>query len=385
MATSLTRVGNPSSQHEYGRRARAALEESRERVADLLDVRPSEVVYTSGGTESDNMSLLGLFRRRRDQDSRRTRILVSAIEHAAVRDTAIALERHEGAVLQWVPCDAQGRVSPEAVREAITDEAAGGPGSVAFVAVMAVNNEMGAVQPVDEIAGVCATYEVPLHCDAVQAVGVLPVPTSHPGLTTLALSGHKFGAPAGVGLLVVRRDAPIAPVSFGGGQERALRSGTLPLLLAETFEAALFPAENEREAEVARLTALRDRLARGALDAVAGAQITGAWTPGDATSRSAANVHLLVPEAEGDSLLFLLDAAGVACSTGSACHAGVTRPSHVVLALGHDEATAKGALRFSLGHTSTDADVDLALAALPEAVARAQYAYRTSHRARSTA
>lgn len=378
-------VGNPSSQHSCGRRARAALEETRERVADLLEVRPSEVVYTSGGTESDNLSLLGLYRRRRAQDPARVRILVSAVEHAAVRDTALALELAEGAVLQWVECDEHGRVSPEAVRAAVTDPASGGPGTVAFVAVMAVNNEIGTVQPIEAIAEVCAEFEVPLHCDAVQAVGHLPVPTSHPGVTTLALSGHKFGAPVGVGLLVVRRDAPIAPVSHGGGQERALRSGTLPLALAQSFEAALARAVSAREQEVPRLTALRDRLAQGALDAVPGARITGTWTPGDARARSAANVHLLVPEAEGDSLLFLLDAAGVCCSTGSACHAGVTRPSHVVLALGHDEVTAKGALRLSLGHTSTDADVDQVLAALPEAVHRAQQAYRTAARARAHA
>lgn len=374
-------VANPSSQHRAGRRARAALEESRERVAEHLGVRPSEVLFTSGGTESDNLAVLGMYRKRRAEAPERVRVLVSAVEHAAVRDAAIALERDEGAVLQWIACDAQGRVHPEAVREAIVDPAAGGAGTVALVAVMAVNNEIGTVQPVEQIAQVCAEYEVPLHCDAVQSVGVLPLPAAAPGVTTLALSGHKAGAPVGIGVLVARRDAPIAPVSHGGGQERALRSGTLPLALAAAFEAALAEAVEGRAEEVQRLVALRDRLAQGVLDAVPGARITGVWTPGDHRQRSAANVHVLVPEAEGEALLFLLDAAGVECSTGSACHAGVTRPSHVVLALGHDETTAKGALRLTLGHTSTDADVDLALAALPQAVERAQLAYRGARRA----
>lgn len=379
------RPGNASSLHGSGRRARRELEECRERIAESLDVRPSEVIFTSGGTESDNLGLIGAFRKRMRDDVRRRRILVSAVEHAAIRDAAIAIERDEGALLQWIPCDEQGRVSADAVREAILDEAAGGPDTVAVAAVMSVNNEVGTVQPIEEIAAVTAEFGVPLHVDAVQSVGVLPVPAAVEGVTTLAVSGHKFGAPVGIGLLVARRDAPLESLSFGGGQERGLRSGTLPVVLVAGLDQALQIAQSEREAEALRLGGVRDRLASGVLDAVPGAKVTGVWTPGDVVGRSAANVHLLLPECEGDALLYLLDAAGVECSTGSACHAGIPQPSHVVMAMGYDELTARGALRLSLGHTSTDADIDAVLAALPEAVERAQRAFRVSYRARSTA
>ena len=379
------RPGNPASLHGSGRRARRELEERRERIAETLQVRPSEIIFTSGGTESDNLGLIGAFRKRSRDDGRRRRILVSAVEHAAIRDAAIAIENEEGALLEWIPCDELGRVHPEAVRAAITDPAAGGSDTVAVVAVMSVNNEVGTVQPIDAIAEVTAEFGVPLHVDAVQSVGVLPVPATHEGVTTLAISGHKFGAPVGVGLLLARRDAPLVPLSFGGGQERGLRAGTPPVALAAGLDTALTIADAERQTEALRLGALRDRLAQGALDLIPGAVVTGDWAPGDVTDRSAANVHLLLPECEGDALLFLLDAAGVECSTGSACHAGVPQPSHVVLAMGYDELTARGALRLSLGHTSTEADVEAVLRALPEAVDRAQRAFRVSHRARSSA
>lgn len=377
------RPGNASSLHGSGRRARRELEECRERIAESLQVRPSEVIFTSGGTESDNLGLIGAFRSRVRNDPRCRRVLVSAVEHAAVRDAAIAIERDEGAVLQWIPCDELGRVHAEAVREAILDPAAGGPETVAVVAVMSVNNEVGTVQPIEEIAAVTAEFGLPLHVDAVQSVGILPVPAGVEGVTTLAASGHKFGAPVGIGLLVARRDAPLVPLSFGGGQERGLRSGTLPVVMVAALDRALQIAEQARPTEAARLGALRDRLARGVLDAIPGARVTGDWTVGDVASRSAANVHLLLPECEGDALLYLLDAAGVECSTGSACHAGVPQPSHVVMAMGYDELTARGALRLSLGHTSSEADVDAVLGALPDAVDRAQRAFRVSHRART--
>ncbi len=379
------RPGNASSLHGSGRRARRELEECRERIAETLRVRPSEVIFTSGGTEADNLGLIGAFRKRMRDDARRRRILVSAVEHAAVRDAAIAIERDEGAVLQWIECDEVGRVHPETVRSAILDPASGGPDTVAAVAVMSVNNEVGTVQPIEQIAAVTAEFEVPLHVDAVQAVGVLPVPAGVEGVTTLAISGHKFGAPVGVGLFIARRDAPLEPLSFGGGQERGLRSGTLPVVMAAGIDVALRAAEGEREVEAVRLGALRDRLALGVLDSIPGAKVSGAWAPGDITGRSAANVHLLLPECEGDALLFLLDAAGVECSTGSACHAGIPQPSHVVMAMGYDELTARGALRLTLGHTSTDTDVDTVLRVLPDAVDRAQRAFRVSHRVRTSA
>ncbi len=378
MAAAGRSPGNPASLHGSGRRARRELEECRERIAATLRVRPSELIVTSGGTESDNIGLIGAYRRRSREDPRRRRLLISAVEHSAIRDAAIALERDEGALITWIPCDSGGVVHAGAVRAAIEEPASGGPGTVAVAAVMAVNNEVGTIQPISQIAEVTAESGVPLHVDAVQAVGVAPVPAGHEGVTTLAISGHKFGAPPGTGLLMARRNAPLEPLGYGGGQERGLRPGTIAHILVAGLDAALTCAEQERAVTVPRLAALRDRLITGVLGAIPGAQVTGVWHPGDTATRSAANVHVLLPECEGDALLYLLDAAGVECSTGSACHAGIPQPSHVVMAMGYDETVARGALRLSLGHTSTAADVDQALAALPGAVDRAQRAYRVT-------
>ncbi|WP_115029442.1 cysteine desulfurase family protein [Dermatophilus congolensis] len=380
LSAALQMTGNPSAQHDSGRRARSALEEARENVADLLRVRPSEVLFTSGGTESDNIGILGTYRRCVADNPSRRRIIMGAIEHPAVRDAVFALEKNEGATITIVAPRPDGIIATEDIRAAIEDPNNGGPDNVALVTVMAVNNEIGTIQPTAAIAETCAEHAIAFHCDAVQGISVLDLPLDHPGITTAALSGHKLGSPVGIGVLIARRDARIAPISYGGGQERALRSGTLGLALARSFETALHSVVTHRDTEVARLVALRDRLAQGILESIPDAHITGAWAPTDTTQRSASNVHVLIPQAQGDSLLFLLDAAGVECSTGSACHSGVTQPSHVVLALGHDAELATGALRFSLGYTTTDADIDLALTALPEAVERARNVHRLTTR-----
>lgn len=380
MCAELARFGNPSSQHGSGREARRRLEEHRERIAGALGARPSEVLFTSGGTESDNLAVLGLFRGRRRADPARHRVVVSAIEHQAVLDVAHALARREGATVTWVRPDREGVVSAEAVRSAIEDEGRG-PGDVALVACMWVNNEMGAVQPIEEIGAVAAGHGIPVHADAVQAVGKLPFDFAAAGVTTAAVSAHKFGGPTGVGLLLARRDAPLAAVSLGGGQERGIRSGTLAGGLIAGMSAALTTAVAERPQEAVRLGGLRDRILLGVEQIVPDVIVTGPWEPGDVTRRSPANAHVLIPECEGDSLLFLLDAAGVECSTGSACHAGVPQPSEVVLAMGYAEYLARGALRLSLGRTSTQGDVDAFLAALPYAVDRARRAHRASARA----
>lgn len=380
MTAELRRVGNPSSLHGPGREARARVEEWRERIAPALGARASEIVFTSGGTESDNLAVQGTYRHRRAADPRRRRLVVGAIEHSAVIDVVQRLVEREGASVTWVPCGADGIVTPGAVAAAIEgpgpDGGEGGPDTVALVSVMWVNNEIGTVQPLPEIVAVAHGHGIPVHTDAVQAVGHVPVDVAGSGVDLLVASGHKLGGPAGVGVLVARRDAPVEPISFGGGQERGLRSGTLATHLIAGLGAALPAAVERREAQAAHLVALRDRLLSGVLEAVPGAVVTGAWAPGDSTRRSPVNAHVLLPDCEGDALLFLLDAAGIACSTGSACHAGVPRPSHVVLALGHDEARARGALRLTLGHSSSDADVDALLSVLPACVDRAQRAHR---------
>lgn len=380
MTGELALVGNPSSLHGRGRDARRRLEERREQIANALGARPSEVIITSGGTEADNLAMIGLYRARRAADPARSRIVVSAIEHPAVRDVAQTLAEREGAQLTWVQPDRQGIITSEAVTAAVT----GGPGpdDVALVACMWVNNEVGTIAPLADITATMSRFTgsdgrgIPVHVDAVQAVGRVPFDFAASGITTAAVSAHKLGGPTGVGLLLARRDAPLAAVSLGGGQERGIRSGTLAGGLVAGLASALCAAVAEQPDETPRLAALRDRVVTGARDLVPELIVTGAWGPGDVTRRSCANAHLLVPECEGDSLLFLLDAAGIECSTGSACHAGVPQPSEVVLAMGHTEAQARGAIRLSLGRTSTEADVEAFLTALPQAVQRAQRAHR---------
>ncbi|MEX5260485.1 cysteine desulfurase family protein [Kocuria sp. CPCC 205263] len=367
VAEQLARGGNPSSLHRPGRAARAVVEQAREDVAAALGAEPIEVVFTSGGTEADNLAVQGLYRHRREQDPGRRRVLVSAVEHAAVSDTVEWLAAHEGAEAVWLPVDAAGRVDPAAVRE----ELARDPGATALLAVMWANNEVGTVQPVAEIAALAEEFGVPFHCDAVQAFGALPVDAHLPGLTTLAVSAHKVGGPVGAGALVAGRTVGLAPVQHGGGQERTVRSGTLDAAALAGFGVAAREAATERETEAERLAGLRDRLVEGVRRIVPDAVLRGPEDREHTGARLPGNAHFTFPGCEGDSLLFLLDGAGIASSTGSACHAGVPRASSVLLAMGLEEATARGAQRFSLGRTSTGADVDALLAALPEVHRRA--------------
>jgi len=370
MTAQMAMIGNASSLHTSGRVLRRTVEESREKIAQALGARPSEVVFTSGGTESDNLAVKGTFWARRDADPRRVRLLVSSVEHHAVLDCVDFLEAHEGAKVTWLEVDDVGRVHPETVRAAIQTD----PDSVALVSVMWANNEVGTVQPIAEIAAVAHEFGIPMHSDAVQAAGQVEVDFAGSGLDLLSISGHKVGGPQGVGALLARRDATLVPLTHGGGQERQVRSGTLDVPAILGFAVALRHATSNLAGEAERLVALRDKLIRGAQEAGFGVRVTGDWEPGDAKGRLPSNAHLLVPDCDGDSLLYLLDAAGVECSTGSACQAGVPQPSHVLLAMGMSEHQARGALRLTLGHTSTEADVDAFLAALPAALDRAQRA-----------
>jgi cysteine desulfurase len=360
MTAAMALTGNASSLHTSGRRARRAVEESREAVAAALGARPSEVVFTAGGTESDNLAVKGLFWARRAADPRRTRVLASSVEHHAVLDAVEWLERHEGAQVTWLPVDELGRVHPDVLRDALSDD-------VALVSVMWANNEVGTVQPVVELAEVAHEHGVPFHTDAVQAVGALEVDVAASGVDALTLTGHKYGGPLGVGALVLGRDIPCTPLLHGGGQERDVRSGTLDTPALVGLATATTLAVSRRKEHAERVAAIRDRLVEGVLSAVPGARLNG-----DPVDRLPGNAHFGFPGCEGDSLLMLLDAQGVEVSTGSACSSGVARPSHVLVAMGQDEVTARGSLRFSLGHTSTDADVDALLAVLPAVVERAR-------------
>jgi cysteine desulfurase len=362
-------VGNPSSIHAQGQRARRMLEEAREVVASTLGCDPIEVVFTSGGTEAINLAVKGMFWAGKARDAR-SRILMPGGEHHATIDAVEWLERAEGARADWLPLDEEGRIRVDAVESALAE-----PDDVALLTFLSVNNEVGTIQPLAALAALARSAGVPVHVDAVAAYGHLPIDFAALGVDALSVSAHKIGGPVGIGALVLGRTSAVVPLIHGGGQQRQVRSGTQDVAAAVAFAAAARAAEAERVEETRRLAALRDRLIRGVRDAVPEAVLSGPEPTGGADDqRVASNAHFVFPGAQGDSLLFLLDLAGVSVSTGSACQAGIPEPSHVLLAMGRSEREARGALRFTLGRTSTDADVDALLAALPGAYAQASRA-----------
>lgn len=350
-------VGNPSSLHSDGRAARRMLEESRESLADLLGVAAPDVIFTSGATEADNIGIKGIYAKAIENG--RKRVLVAATEHHAVIDSVEWL-RTQGADVQWLPVDSDGLVQLEALAQALAQ------GSVALVAVMWVNNETGAIAPIEQIAELCAEHQVPLHCDAVQGVATLMPPGEWlKGPATLAISGHKLGAPIGIGALVASGVTP-QQLSHGGGQEAGIRSGTIPVAMAAALAAALRETRDDTDTRN-RIGGLRDELEAGIRRLIPDARINAGET-----SRIGTISSVMLPGCRSDALLMLLDAAGISCSAGSACTAGVPRPSHVLLAMRMSEDEAAASLRFSLGWNSTRQDVEAALAALPAAVERAR-------------
>ena len=376
MTAALGVVGNPASIHSAGQEAKRLLEESREQVAATLGADPIEVVFTGSGTEAVNLAIKGLWWQRQS-DAARPRILVPGGEHHATLDTVEWLAAHEGAVVEELPVDGFGRMRLDALAAALGRD----PASVALVSMLWANNEVGTIQPVAEVARLAAQAGVPLHVDAIAAYGQLPIDVHAvraatgagpgTGLVALSVSAHKIGGPVGIGALVLDRSARIEPLLHGGGQQRRVRSGTQDVAAAVGFAVAASAVHDRLDDDAARMSALRDRLVAGVREAVPGARLSGDPDP---AGRLPGNAHFSFPGCEGDSLLFLLDAAGVAVSTGSACQAGVPEPSHVLMAMGRTEEDARGALRITLGHGSTGADVDAFLAALPAAYERASRA-----------
>ncbi|MBD8868942.1 cysteine desulfurase family protein [Nocardioides donggukensis] len=356
----LTSTGNPSSLHASGRHARRVVEESRERIAQALGCRPGEVVFTSGGTEADNLALKGLYWARG-----RPRILATAVEHLAVLDPLHWLAEHEGAEVELLPVDAQGRLEVEALRAAVERD----PEAVGLISVMWANNEVGTLQPLDRVVEIASEHGIPVHTDAVQALGAVPVDFAASGVDALTLTGHKVGGPYGVGALVVRREVEVTPLVHGGGQERDIRSGTIDTPAIAGLAAAVEVAVKAQADEHGRLAALRDDLVARIC-----AVVPDAVPNGDPDHRLPGHAHLRFPGCEGDSLLMLLDAQGIECSTGSACNAGVPQASHVLLAMGRTEDEARSSLRFSLGHTTVTEDVDALVAAIGPVVERARAA-----------
>ena len=356
-------IGNPSSVHASGQAARRVLEDARERLAQAVECDPIEIVFTSGGTESVNLGITGLWR----AAGRDSAIVVPDGEHHATVDTVQWLAAHEGARVRPVRLGADGRID--------LDDWSAATQPPAVATLLAANNEIGTVQPLS--AALAAAADVPVHVDAVGAFGHIPLSFRElradagggTGLVAMSISAHKVGGPTGIGALVVARDARIEPLLHGGGQQRGLRSGTQDAAGAAAFAAAAEAAVSELEAEARRLGDLRDRLVRGILAAVPGAVLLG-----HPEERLPGNAHVHFPGASGEMLLFLLDVAGVSVSTGSACQAGVAEPSHVVLAIGRSETEARQVLRLTLGHTTAPGDVDAVLSVLPGAVERARAA-----------
>jgi len=354
-------VGNPSSIHSQGQRSKRLLEEARERVAASLGADSVEVTFTGGGTESVNLGIKGLYWQGRAAG--RTRIIVPRAEHHATIDAVEWLAQAEGAVIDWIPVDALGRIDLGALEAALAS-----PQDVALVTALWANNEVGTLQPVDRIAALAAAAGVPVHLDAISAYGYKPIDFHAVGVAALSVSAHKIGGPVGVGALLVARSATVVPLVHGGNQQRA-RSGTQDAAGAVAFGLAATLATDDIPTHAAHLVGLRDELIAGIRTAVPTAVLRG-----DPVDRLPANVHFTYPGCEGDSLLFLLDAAGFSVSTGSACQAGVPEASHVLLAMGLGEQDARGALRMTLGPDTTRADIAALVAALPDAVARASRA-----------
>lgn len=371
MTEQFARVGNANSLHGSGRAARRVVEESREALAEAVGARPSHIVFTGGGTEADNLAVKGLYWARRAADPRRSRILAPKTEHHAVLDPLHWLVEHEGASVEWLPVDEYGRVDPAVLHEAIRRDP--GPQSVALVTVMWANNEVGTVQPIHDLVAVAHAHDLPIHSDAIQALGHLPLDFTASGLDAMTITAHKIGGPIGVGALLLDRKAELTPLLHGGGQERDVRSGTLDTPAIAGFAAAATAAVRELDHESHRLAELRDLLIDGVLQAVPDAVLSGDPDRGP-ESRLPGIAHFCFPGCEGDSLLLLLDARGIECSTGSACSAGIAQPSHVLLAMGVSPELARCSLRFSLGRTSTAEDVKTLLEALPAVVDRARSA-----------
>ena len=347
--------GNPSSIHDEGRQARALMDTARERVAAAIGAEPSEIVFTSGGTEADNLAVRGTVAALRHKGDH---VVTTAIEHHAVLDTVSELEREQNVRLTVLPVDRYGRVDPEDVREAITAR-------TVLVSVMHANNEIGTIEPIAEIGRICRERNVVFHSDAVQTVGALEVDVRRLPVDLLSLNAHKFYGPKGVGALYVRKGTPFARIQTGGGQERDRRAGTENVAGIVAMGAALEIATRERAVESPRLARLRDLLLSGVRDAIDDVVVNG-----HPTERLPNNASLCVRGVQGESLIVALDLAGIAASSGAACTTGSLEPSHVLLAIGLSRELAQGSLRLTLGRATTDEDVDVVLGELPRIVSR---------------
>ena len=354
MTSSLSKIGNPSSLHTQGRATRKDVEDAREVIAKAVGALPSEIIFTGSGTEADNAAIKGLFWK-----SGKKVIVISAVEHHAVLDPARWLVEHEGAELIEIPVTKTGLIDFGFLKDLIAKRG----NEIALISVMHSNNETGVIQPVGEVVKIAG--DIPVHTDAVQSFTKTPLSYKDLGVMSMALSAHKVGGPLGIGVLVLRRAFEIPALLHGGGQEREIRSGTLNAPSIVAFAAAVESSNYDS----ARVSALRDRFESGLRESVPDAYINGVDAP-----RLPGITNVTFPGTQSDSLLLLMDSEKVSCSTGAACSAGVHRPSHVLLAMGHTEVTAQSSLRFSCGATSTESDIDFALSVLPTVINRGRAA-----------
>ena len=350
MTRSLSKIGNPSSLHTEGRSTRKDVEDAREVIANAVGALASEIIFTGSGTEADNAAIKGLFWK-----SGKKLIVISAIEHHAVLDPARWLVEHEGAELIEIPVTSSGVLDLSFLQTLITKRGS----EIALISVMHSNNETGVIQPIAEVVKIAG--DIPVHTDAVQSFTKVPLSYKDLGVTSMALSAHKVGGPLGIGVLVLRRAYEIPALLHGGGQEREIRSGTLNAPSIVAFAAAIENSTYDAE----QVANLRVRFEAGVLASIPGAYVNGATAP-----RLPGISNITFPGTQSDSLLLLLDSEKVSCSTGAACSAGVHRPSHVLLAMGHTDESAQSSLRFSCGATTTESEIDFALSVLPQVINR---------------
>ena len=362
-------LGNPSSLHGYGRAVRKSLEEAREKIASLIGCEASEVIFTGSGTEANNLAIKGIYWQRRSEDQKRRVVIISAFEHHAVLDPASWLAQEEGAELIIVPVSKEGYINLDFLKSAIANRS----DEIALISIIHANNEVGTIQPIAEIVKLADTYKIPVHSDAVQSFGKLTFSFSELGLFAMTISAHKVGGPVGVGALILKRGVEIMPLLHGGGQERDIRSGTFNAAAIVSFATAAQAALRNLEKNSLYVSGLREALRETIKSDVPDAIFN---TGSGETLPGILNVRF--PNTESDSLLLLFDSEGIACSTGSACSAGVQQPSHVLLAMGLSEREARSSLRFSLGIENSRADIDYFHTCIKRVIERARAAYRST-------
>ena len=361
-------LGNPSSLHTYGRKVRKDVEEAREKLAGLIGCHSSEIIFTGSGTEANNLAIKGAYWHRNQGGKQRNVVVISAFEHHAVLDPARWLEDFEGAEVVEVPVTREGFINLSELRNVVLER----HDEIALISIMHSNNEVGTVQPMDDISKIAQEFEIPLHTDAVQSLGKVPLSFKELGLFAMTISAHKVGGPIGVGALILQKGIDITPILHGGGQERDIRSGTLNAAGIIAFVAATQSAMRDLESNAVKISALRKKLVAAIQAEISDASLNGVLE--GATLPGIANISF--PNTESDALLLLFDAEGIACSTGSACSAGVQEASHVLMAMGLSEKEARSSLRFSLGTGNSDSDIEYLQTCIKRVIDRARAAFR---------